>query len=394
VELASLPLTPNGKLDRKALPEPGSDRPQELEYVAPRDRLQLALSQIWQEVLDLPLVGVRDNFFEAGGNSLHVLRCVHVTNQRLQTSIAPGILFRNPTIEKLAALISEEKNIQSGSPLLRLRAGAANEREKPPMFYVHPLGGFALCYLELARRLEDSYTIYGLQYPGIEPNANLTGWGGESLETLASSYIDAIRTEFPFGPYHIGGWSLGGAIAFEMARQLQDAGETVASLVMFDPSAINIGGTTDVRLPEDGFDDSAWLINRFLLQNEDFETKYSPETKLVTMNELLEYAKTISIIPDNWDVAWLNRFTAAIRNHLNALRQYVPQTYRGRILMFKPEDRAQEIQNGSLAYGYDKIATEGVEISVIPGTHSTMLYQKGSEKVAERLLFYLEKIMD
>jgi thioesterase domain-containing protein len=101
---------------------------------------------------------------------------------------------------------------------------------RPPFFCVHPVGGGVFCYRALARHLGSEQPFYGLQardlIRGQEPHAD--------IETMAADYLEALRSVQPAGPYRLGGWSLGGVTAFEMAQQLRRQGQSVALLTLID----------------------------------------------------------------------------------------------------------------------------------------------------------------
>jgi thioesterase domain-containing protein len=131
------------------------------------------------------------------------------------------------------------------SPLVPLQT----EGTGTPWFLVHPVGGHVLAYRELARRL--SGPVYGLQARGLTEGEEPL----ETIEALAESYLEALRTAAPPGPYRLGGWSIGGAIAFEMARRLRETGETVEVLAMID--TVEPGAARLRDEPEENFE--AWL---------------------------------------------------------------------------------------------------------------------------------------
>jgi thioesterase domain-containing protein/acyl carrier protein len=219
VVLEALPLTSNGKVDRKALPAPSRVQAEET-YVAPRTQTETRLAALWQELLAVPRVGVHDDFFDLGGHSLLATQVVARVRSLFDVQLAVIDLFEAPTLEGLSARI--EAGTSSDSPLVTLRKGG-NAR---PFFCVHPVGGSVLAYLELAKRMEADQPFYGLQVPA--------SGAGETVEAMAACYLEAVRAVQPEGPYFLGGWSLGGRVAYEMARQLEARGEQVGLLVVID----------------------------------------------------------------------------------------------------------------------------------------------------------------
>ncbi|WP_346728620.1 non-ribosomal peptide synthase/polyketide synthase, partial [Corallococcus exiguus] len=226
VVLEALPLTSNGKVDRKALPAPSRVRT-ETSYTAPRTQTEERLAVLWRELLNVPRVGVHDDFFDLGGHSLLATQVVARVRALFEVQLAVIDLFEAPTLEGLAARI--EAGTSSDSPLVTLRKGG----EARPFFCVHPVGGSVLGYLELARRLPPEQPVYGLQVPA--------SGGGETVEEMATRYLESVREVQPEGPYLLGGWSLGGRVAYEMARQLEALGEQVGMLVVIDASSQDEG---------------------------------------------------------------------------------------------------------------------------------------------------------
>lgn len=108
VELESVPLTPNGKVDKKSLPEPAANEPLGDKYTAPQNELEVKLTQIWQELLHIPRIGIHDNFFELGGNSLLVMRLGSSIRRQLEMELAIKSLFAHPTIAELAAHLGNQ----------------------------------------------------------------------------------------------------------------------------------------------------------------------------------------------------------------------------------------------------------------------------------------------
>ncbi|WP_194791292.1 amino acid adenylation domain-containing protein [Pseudomonas sp. UFMG81] len=221
VVLAQFPLTPNGKLDRKALPDPdfASRR-----HVAPRTPLQASLAQIWQQVLGVEQVGITDNFFELGGDSLRTLKVISKVRAipALGFELKLRDMMANPTIEGLTA-----GQAQAPEPLLLLNQQVA---DSAPLFCLHAGFGTVFDYEPLARRLEGLRTVYGVQCRMLLDRQ----WQDSSLEQMAVDYAAAIRAKQPEGPYHLVGWSLGGALALLVSRELEGQGQAVRWLGLVD----------------------------------------------------------------------------------------------------------------------------------------------------------------
>ncbi|MET7880888.1 thioesterase domain-containing protein, partial [Micromonospora profundi] len=225
-------------LDTTRLPEP---TPTATEHVAPRTHTEQWLADTWQNLLDLDQVSATDNFFDLGGNSLHVTQLVARIRDWAGVAIHPHMLFADPTLERLAALVDRpgdaDTAARSGSGVVTLHGATG----RPPLFLVHPSGGSVTCYVQLAGMLGDDLPVQAIEDPAlrlVEPTGDLSA--------RAAEYVELIRQVQPHGTYHLGGWSLGGVIALEMARQLADAGHPVGTVVLLDP-----GLPTDPRPPDD-----------------------------------------------------------------------------------------------------------------------------------------------
>ncbi|SUE14960.1 non-ribosomal peptide synthetase [Rhodococcus gordoniae] len=231
VPLHELPLNANGKLDRKALPTPVIDT---VAYTAPRTPLEELVAGVVEEVLGVEKVGVDDDFFALGGNSLNATQVASRLRDSVGADVRVQWLFTDPTVAALAGRISAERDAgeefdpfadSAMQVLLPLRARGS----RAPLFCVHPMYGLAWTYSGLTRFVHDR-PIYGIQSKALSED----GYLPESLAGMAARYVEEIRTVQPHGPYNLMGWSLGGVLAHEMAVQLQAAGESVDCLAMLD----------------------------------------------------------------------------------------------------------------------------------------------------------------
>ncbi|RYZ33447.1 MAG: amino acid adenylation domain-containing protein, partial [Myxococcaceae bacterium] len=228
VALPALPLTPNGKVDRKALPLPSADATSSGPMVGPRDANEALLARLWAQTLGLSSVDVRTSLFELGGHSLLAVRLIAAVNRETGRRLPLSSLFQAPSVEQFARLMNEVEDTRPFSSLVPFAKDGPGSA--PPFFCVHPVGGNVLAYAELARQLGPDQPFYGLQAQGLDGTSVPMG----TVEEMATHYVQALRTVQPSGPYHLGGWSLGGVIAYEMAHQLRAAGEEVALLALID----------------------------------------------------------------------------------------------------------------------------------------------------------------
>jgi amino acid adenylation domain-containing protein len=225
-----LPLTASGKLDRRALVVAG---PAPVAPVLPAAGLERELAGLFAEVLALDAVGGDDDFFELGGHSLLATRLAARVRETLGLEIPLTQVFRNLSPAGLAQWLRlhaarDGFHLPPRLPdcVLALQPGGARR----PFFCVAPAGGSPACYLALSRELAPERPFLGLQSPGLLDDRPPLA----DVATIAAFHVEQVRRVQPIGPYLIGGWSFGAAVAFEMARLLDAAGERVALLALLD----------------------------------------------------------------------------------------------------------------------------------------------------------------
>jgi len=184
------------------------------------------LQQIWESLLGTSPIGLNENYFELGGTSILAVRLFAQITREFQRKLPLSVLFEAPTIAQLAKVLQDESPSSDWSPLVAIQPKGS----RPPFFCIHGGGGNVLIYRDLSRHLGSDQPFYGLQAQGLDgERACLT-----TIEDMASLYVTEIRRLQPQGPYHLGGYCLGGTIAYEMAQQLNAQGEEVALLALFD----------------------------------------------------------------------------------------------------------------------------------------------------------------
>ena len=232
VILDRFPLTPNGKVDRKALPAPARSTAEVGSTSAvSRDSLDLQLINLWERVLNVRPIGLRDNFFDLGGNSLVAVRLFSEMRKLFGRSFPLSVLFQAPTVEKLADIIRKDGWSPRWTSLVPIQSGGG----KPPFFCVHGGGGNVLLFQQLAERFAPDYPFYGLQAQGLDGSKSYL----KSIEEMATYYLKEIRDLQPNGPYFLGGFCMGGQVALEMAQVLRKGGEQVALLTLIDTYNFN-----------------------------------------------------------------------------------------------------------------------------------------------------------
>jgi thioesterase domain-containing protein/acyl carrier protein len=378
VTLERLPLNANGKVDRRALPRPEAGGTGVDAYVAPRDELEATITGIFQEVLGVPRVGLTDSFFDLGGHSLLAMQLMARLEKATGVRIPVASLFRSPTVEQLA------NEVRSGGGETSLLVPIRPEGTRTPLFLVHPGGGNLLAYATLVGMLGEEQPVYGLRSRGIEPGEK-PNW---TVEEMARDYLAAIREVRPTGPYRLAGWSLGGMIAFEMARLLEAEGERVEKLVLIDSKAPRLHGPNQ-SMPVNG----AQLVLGFaqdlglplnLLPAPKEETDSAGE--LVYLRELLESARTQGLLPADVEVAHIQHLYGVFRINLQAMFDYQPGSYAGHVTLLRAGKRKlldRFVEKATV--GWERVVRGGVEVRMIPGDHYSILRKPGVEKLASEM---------
>ncbi len=229
ITVTEFPLNASGKIDRAALPAP-DDTSAGGSYREPASCTEAVLADLYATVLRRDRVGATDSFFDLGGSSLQVMRLVSEIGRELGVDVGVSTIFGHATPRELAASID---SIRSGAarpaaagPLVELGSGTG----QLPLFLIHAVGGTVFAYAQLARELADTFGVYGLEAPGLSE----AGATAASLAELVADYVTRIREVQPDGPYRLAGWSMGGVVAFEMARLLERDGAEVGLLALLD----------------------------------------------------------------------------------------------------------------------------------------------------------------
>ena len=399
VPLEALPLTPHGKVDRAALPAPAVSLSRAgREYIAPQNDLQQQLVDIWEELFKLHPIGINDNFFELGGHSLQMIMLVARVEERLGKRVSMAELFEDPTIEHLAGLIGHGKEALYQSLIVPLRS----EGTKPALYGPHASGGHVWCYKELVQHIGDDQPFFGLQ--AREPENGLVVYHND-IEAMATDYVEALRGFQPEGPYWLTGWSIGGVIAYEMARQLQQQGQEVALLALIDAA-----------VPETEDRDYHWasLLSVFAydlgLTQENFKRPASASSlpQMAQLRQLWVEARRAGAVPSAMTLVEFRKVFDTFKIYANTMRRYRPGPFNGKVTLFCPGDTVEQIafvpdttehvgeKQADLdpVKGWGEVASEGVEVHYVPGNHFSMLREPNVQALGEQLRQCIEAAHD
>ena len=391
--MEALPLTANGKVARQALPEPDTGRPeQDRTYEGPRDQIEERLIAIWEDVLGVNPIGIKDRFFDLGGHSLLAVRVMGQIEKAFGRKLRLSTIFQEPTVEHLAGILREDAR-ESSVPAITSLVGIQEKGNSSPLFLVHGAGGGMFWgYGNLSRRLGTGQPVYGFKSRGLDGEQEFS-----RIEEMAAAYVKDLRVVQPHGPYYLGGYCFGGNVAFEMARQLSSAGEKIALLALMNCAPPN-SRYTQVRF------NPRWLAR--LLKNLFYWAGYFKQWtptqrreffiwKIGRLKEKLglksrQERDSDSIVrPDQIrDLVDLSSFTAEERalweTHIRALINYHPQSFAGKVHLFRSPGHPLWCSFDP-DYGWGELANGGVEIAIVPGAHEKILEEPCVEVVAAEL---------
>jgi amino acid adenylation domain-containing protein len=363
----------SARYSRPSLPTP---------YIAPRNQLEQTLAEIWQQFLGIDQIGIFDEFFDLGGDSLIAVQLIAKLHEVVQVELSPHSFLEASTIAELAQLIKRQSPaVQPSEPtlpssLVEIQAG---NKLKQPLFLVHPAGGQIYVYRDLVQCLGPNQPVYGLQQ--VDYDGKLA-FHLERVEDLAAYYIQALRIVQPTGPYFLGGSSFGGTIAFEMAQQLQTVGQKVALLAMIDTAC---EGNKQV-----GFDDDAVILTYLLNVGQGF-TLSENEIRQMSEEQLRYFLlqnDSIKNLPEDL-LEHSHDYLRLFKLNRQAAAEYQPQLYSGRILFFRARER-DAFNPPHPEQGWDELASGGVEIYEVPGNHITMNSLPHVKAIAEKLKSFIE----
>ncbi|GHH85681.1 non-ribosomal peptide synthetase [Streptomyces sulfonofaciens] len=373
VSLEALPLTPNGKVDVRRLPEPGTGTGGAA--MAPRDVLELRMTGLWQRILQRAPIGVRDDFFELGGHSLRAFELMEAVRREFGVDVPLNALFRAPTVEGLCAALPGASGAVAHLlvPMAEGPAPEAGRAPAPPLFLVHPHGGDVCCYVDLARRLGGTRPVYGLEAVGYNTDSTPL----ERIEEIAARYLDEIRTVAPEGPYRLAGWSFGGNVAFEMAAQLERAGDEVDFLGVIDAEALGTGPGPSEQDVLVRFGAEAGLSEEQVRRLDDDHI----------IAALVRRSHERETLPERTQSAAVRRMLAVARAHQKAAAGYRPGTrVTADVHLFTVSQQHPTLQAPPVDPHAWRARTRGrVHEIELPGNHHDVVYPPHSAAVAERI---------
>ena len=370
----SMPVTASGKINYQALPVAILNT-RTAACAHPKNQTQARLLTLFQQALNNQWVGIEDDFFNLGGNSISALKLLIEVNKAFSTTLTLGQILENSSVTRLSRLFEQVfDSVEYGSSIVMLNRG--NPQHKPTLLLIHPAGGNVLCYDELVKGLSKEYPIYGVQVADFQGLAEYN----RQVTTLAEHYVKQLGELAERSELVIGGWSLGGTIAFEMACQVQALTGNQPKVLVFDQPAPQVNVDNSASMAE--HDRLAYFAHKVeLLTGTSFDTS-GPQLAKMSQAERTQVFLTgfrkANLVPDNISAEDFQYFLAILQAHMKATDEYQGQLYSGSVVVVEAEEiligrtRLKEIGLGWQAYSEQPLTVllaKGDHISMMNASH-------------------------
>ncbi|MGW6612340.1 non-ribosomal peptide synthetase [Streptomyces erythrochromogenes] len=396
--LDTFPLNANGKVDRTALPEPDGAGDAG-DYVAPRTILETVLADIVSDILKLPRVGIEDNFFEMGGNSLQAMQVITRLRKDLGVDTDVTAIFLAPTPARLAATLVAKHGLEdaplddlegldeaegaaepgtaaAGSPAVSGSDTIVPLSEKTdgdPLFLIHAVGGTVYPYFGLMQELQHRYRVFGVQAAGLRAGSEPR----QDLQEMADAYTAAVREAQPSGPYRLAGWSMGGLLALQVARRLEASGAQVALVGLLDTpfSADDVSGVSEQAFAAQFVLDGARALGP--------DAGELPDPVTTPVAEQLRWfgEKLTGGSGDAEEVQEdINRRFQVFKAHITLIGGHRPEPVAAPVVVVSAE------QSPDLSALWTELLGSGTRTVRVPGDHYTFLRAPGVQQAAEAIL--------
>ncbi len=369
-------------------------------FVAPRSPMEQELAAMWRDLLGVERIGVHDDFFELGGQSLVGVRFFAQVRKKYGVDFPLSTLLDAPTIEKCAAIVSatlkadpkaKRTPVSAEGPDLQATRSGAHAQEssthapahefrslvavqqgdgRRPFFCVHGAGGNVLNFRDLSRMLRAEQPFYGLQARGIDGILRPR----ETIEAMAAAYLEEVRARQPRGPYMLGGYSGGGLVALEMAQRLTEAGDVVDLLALIDTfhPATPVRKMTPARRIERVCEEGVAYFRGAL------EHKIEDGRARRKLDEARRFVAAGQPIPPELREVYL------VRSFQDAVARYRARPWGGRAILFRAEEVEYIFADASPAYGWEDFLPR-IEVSRVPGNHASLLLVPHASVLVEAL---------
>jgi amino acid adenylation domain-containing protein len=392
VVLERLPLNANGKVDRHALPAPEAPRATPTPPEAPvkmetpyRTTLEMTLQQLWQEVLERPEVGLEDDFFAIGGDSIVAMRLLARLEDVFGVPVPLAVLFQNPTLKDSAEALREQ--LREGPPItsvVRLASRGLTETAAP-LFLFHGGDGEVFHYRDLVPCLEPHFRCFGLQAPEtLAPDRPLA-----SFDARVAAYARDIRAVQPRGPYRLVGYSYGGYPALGVAALLEEEGEQVELLALVDTLTSE---ALRAAMPSQDREPLLAIADVFCVYDEGLAAALAPLAPEARWERVAELARARGMASPHFTGRDLARVWRVLGEVLTpqaaAWSVKAPRGVRPLILRCA----ATLAEFGDETLGWERhLPRERLDLETLSGDHATQIHQPAVRELARRLLDRLGK---
>ncbi|MES2475359.1 MAG: amino acid adenylation domain-containing protein [Verrucomicrobiota bacterium] len=373
----SLPLSANGKVDVSALQDPShaADSPSEI-CNAPEGLTEIRLAAIWSELLGLAEIGRDDNFFALGGHSLMAMRLFSRINREFNQTLPLATLISHPTLRQLAPLVAPEPEPElpsKGHFVTLAKGGAAT-----PLFCIHGGDGGVLFYRDLAARMPTDLPLHAIESLELGSSGEILP---ASIEETATAYLRILLARQSHGPFRLAGYSYGGVVAHEMARQLVAKGHRVEFLGLFDTHNVAADGRKFTLIERLGVfwkqnSNVPFLSRLNRVRNRFFEgiaTRRRIQEEVTQARssgpaEPYSDLRRVQVREENW----------------RAMLAYVPGPLKARVTLFKSTTESDKVLRRA-DYGWGDLAEDGLDLVNVPGEHLTLFAPEHVDHLATAL---------
>lgn len=374
------------------------------EYIAPTTPVEKKLCAIWRDLLGVDQVGTTDNFFELGGNSLVAVRLLAKLKREFGVEQSLSLLLERPTIQRIATLFPEQgstatdaENARTESPTPTMRTAQGTQprytrkstyphliqlnqgdETKRPIYCVHGAGGNILNFKLLADRLPAAQPFYAIQAQGVEGRLPPL----ESIDEMASAYLDAIMEVDPSLHYILAGYSGGGVVAYEMAKRVQELGGHVETVILFDTllpevARSHLSTLNKIRLIP--------RLNRAFIMRRGL-------ARAQQLTDKLPGLKTAALAPTNAATQLEEASGQVFEAYVRAQNSYVTPIYTGDLLLFRVTQAPTWYIQGGESLGWDQKCTGTIEVVMIDGEHTGLFTSPSLDSMAFHLRRKLERL--
>lgn len=372
--IVEFPTTLNGKIDRKALVSASTSVEAKPAFTMAQTDSEKIITAIWEDCLGIEKIDINSDFFELGGHSLIAVRVMTQIEKQTGSRLPLAALLEHPTIKKLALYL--DKKTISWDSLIPLNA----KGHKTPLFVVHGANYNVLIFKGLSESLDDDQPIYALQAKGINGDVK----PHESVEEMAAHYISEIQTVHPNGPYALGGFSFGGIIAFEMAKQLKEQGKEIKFIALFDSYAYPHYKYTNPLTKT--LVSKLYNVGQLFYMLIDMFSSVKNFKRRVELLKLMfsGFVLRLKYGSEKQKQIQFNRSAEIDKKHVAAFYKYNMFPQDQDVHLFRSTEDIF-LTHEPKFLGWKKFALNGIHRHIIPGNHSEMFLPPAVDNVAEIL---------